>query len=100
MDPRQFRAPYITKDRIWKAADELRAKFASGAQLPVNVLDMAEFDLGLEIVPADNLRERCDTEAILLGDLQTIIVDKMSFTNPKQEYRLSRNYSKPPHFDV
>ena len=49
---------------------------------------MAEFDLGLEIVPADNLRERCDTEAILLGDLQTILVDKRSFTNPKQEYRL------------
>ena len=88
MDPKQFRAPYIAKERIWQAADELRAKFASGGQLPVNVLDMAEFDLGLEIVPADNLRERCDTEAILLGDLQTILVDKRSFTNPKQEYRL------------
>ena len=52
------------------------------------MLDLAEFDLGLEIVPADGLRERCDTEAILLGDLKTILVDKRSFTSPKQEYRL------------
>jgi IrrE N-terminal-like domain len=88
MDPKRFRAPFIPKDRIWKEADGLRAKFASGAKIPINVLDMAEFDLGLEIVPADGLRERCDTEAILLGDLKTILVDKQSFTSPKQEYRL------------
>ena len=88
MDPKRFRAPYIPKDRIWQEADGLRAKFTSGAKIPVNVLDMAEFDLGLEIVPADGLRERCDTEAILLGDLKTILVDKRSFTSPKQEYRL------------
>ena len=65
MDPKRFRAPYIPRERIWQEADRLRAKFASGAKIPVNVLDMAEFDLGLEIVPADGLRERCDTEALL-----------------------------------
>jgi hypothetical protein len=49
MDPKRFRAPYIPKERIWQEADGLRAKFASGAKIPVNVLDMAEFDLGLVV---------------------------------------------------
>jgi len=85
MDPRTFRAPFLSRERIWAAADELRD---AGCSFPVNVLDLAEFDLGLEIVPADGLREKCDTEAILMGDLKTILVDKRSFLTPKQEYRL------------
>ena len=41
--------------------------------LPVNVLDLAEFDLGLDLVPAYALTEECDTDAVLLGDLKTIL---------------------------
>jgi IrrE N-terminal-like domain len=88
MDPREFQAPFLSKARIWAEADKLRAAHPSGCSFPVNVLDLAEFDLGLELVPADGLREECDTEAILLGDLKTILVDKRTFLNPKQEYRL------------
>jgi hypothetical protein len=88
MDARNFRAPFLPPDQIWKRADEVREKYPAGRSFPVEVLDLAEFDLGLELVPADGLRRLCDTEAVLLGDLKTILVDKDAFTNPKQEYRL------------
>ncbi len=88
MDARNFRAPFLPPDQIWKRADGVREKYPAGRSFPVEVLDLAEFDLGLELVPADGLRRLCDTEAVLLGDLKTILVDKDAFTNPKQEYRL------------
>ncbi|MBI2929731.1 MAG: ImmA/IrrE family metallo-endopeptidase [Verrucomicrobia bacterium] len=87
-DPRRFKAPYISKERIWQEADRLRAAHPAGAFLPVRALDLAEFDLGLELVPIGGLREQLDIEALLMGDLRTILVDKHGFISPRLEYRL------------
>ena len=56
-DPRKFKAPYNPKERIWQEADRLRAAHPAGRSLPVQVLDLAEFDLGLDLIPANGLRE-------------------------------------------
>ena len=87
-DPRKFKAPYNPKERIWQEADRLRAAHPAGREIPVKVLDLAEFDLGLELVPVDGLREQLDIDALLMGDLKTILVDKRAFMNPRLEYRL------------
>jgi hypothetical protein len=88
IDPAKFRAPYIPKERVWQEADTLRAEHPSGRCLPVRVLDLAEFDLGLSLIPVDGLREQLDIEALLMGDLSSILVDKRAFMNPRLEYRL------------
>lgn len=87
-DPRQFKAPYHSKERIWQEADRLRAAHPAGRSLPVKVLDLAEFDLGLDLVPAEGLREQLDIEALLMGDLRSILVDPHAFMSPRLEYRL------------
>jgi hypothetical protein len=87
-DPRKFKAPYNPKERIWQEADRLRAAHPAGCSLPVKVLDLAEFDLGLELVPVDGLREQLDIDALLMGDLKSILVDKRAFMSPRLEYRL------------
>ena len=87
-DPRKFKAPYNLKERIWQEADRLRATHPAGRSLPVKVLDLAEFDLGLDLVPADGLREQLDIEALLMGDLRSILVDRHAFMSPRLEYRL------------
>ncbi len=88
IDPRKFKAPFIPKETIWQEADALRAKHPSGQCLPVRILDLAEFDLGLSLIPVDGLREQLDIEALLMGDLSSILVDKRAFMNPRLEYRL------------
>lgn len=88
IDPAKFKAPYIPKERIWQEADTLRSKHPSGRCLPVQLLDLAEFDLGLSLIPVDGLREQLDIEALLMGDLSSILVDKRAFMNPRLEYRL------------
>jgi hypothetical protein len=87
-DPRHFKAPFIPKERIWQEADGLRAARPAGRSLPVRILDLAEFDLGLDLVPVDGLREQLDIEALLMGDLRSILLDKRAFMNQRLEYRL------------
>jgi hypothetical protein len=87
-DPRKFKAPFNPKERIWQVADRLRAEHPAGRELPVRILDLAEFDLGLELIPVDGLREQMDIEALLMGNLKSVLVDKRAFMNPRLEYRL------------
>lgn len=87
-DPRQFKAPFIPKQRIWQEADRLRTAHPAGRELPVKILDLAEFDLHLDLVPVDRLREQLDIDALLMGDLKSILVDKRAFMSPRLEYRL------------
>jgi hypothetical protein len=87
-DPRKFKAPFIAKERIWLEADRLRAEHPAGRSLPVQILDLAEFDLGLDLIPVDGLREELDIDALLMGDLSSILLDKRSFMSPRLEYRL------------
>jgi hypothetical protein len=87
-DPRRFKAPFIPKERIWQEADRLRETYVSGRTPPVKVLDLAEFDLGLDLIPASGLREEVDIDALLMGDLTSILVDRHAFMTPRLEYRL------------
>ncbi len=87
-DPRKFKAPYIPKDRIWHEADRLRTAHLAGRSLPVGVLDLAEFDLGLDLIPVSGLREQLDIEALLMGDLRSVLLDRHAFMSPRLEYRL------------
>lgn len=87
-DPRTFKAPWLPKERLWREADRLRAAHPAGRELPVKILDLAEFDLHLDLVPVNGLREQLDIDALLMGDLKSILVDKRAFMGPRLEYRL------------
>ena len=104
-DPRKFKAPYNPKERIWQEADRLRAAHPAGRELPVKILDLAEFDLHLDLVPVNGLREQLDIDALLMGDLKSILVDKRAFMSPRLEYRLRFSVAHEighlvPHRDI
>ena len=56
----------------------MRAAHRAGCALPVKVLDLAEFDRHLNLVPVNGLRELLDMDALLMGDLKSILVDSYS----------------------
>jgi len=47
-----------------------------------------EFELGIEIRTIFNLKEAGDVDALLLGDLQTIVVDQNDFLSDRAQNRL------------
>jgi len=88
MDPREFKAPFITIPDIRRAVAEFRTRYWSRDTIPVDIFEIVEFELGIEIRTIFNLREAGDVDALLLGDLKTIAVDQNDFLNERAQNRL------------
>lgn len=71
--------PYLPYHVIGKhAADFLQQKRRFN-QLPIDIEMIAESDLGLHIIPVQNLRSIIGMEAFLSSDLRDICVDRTAF---------------------
>jgi len=88
LDPREFKAPFITIENIRKAADQFRSQYWPQDTIPVDIFEILEFELGIEIRSVLNLKEAGDIDALLLGDLKTIAVDQNEFLNERAQNRL------------
>jgi hypothetical protein len=88
MDPREFKAPFITIADIRRAVAEFRTRYWPQNTVPVDIFEIVEFELGIEIRTIFNLRESGDVDALLLGDLKTIAVDQNDFLNDRAQNRL------------
>lgn len=88
IDPREFKAPFIKIEDIRTAADELRLRYWSQGTIPVGIFDILEFGLNITPRTISNLRVAGDVDALLLGDLKTIVVDQSDFLNDRAQNRL------------
>ncbi len=87
IDPALIRVPFLRREVIHQRAEEFRAKFVAGASVPVDILLIAEFDLGLEIRPIAKLRSSADIEAALLNH-GVMAVDRDHFMDDRFQNRL------------
>lgn len=87
-DAKHFKAPFISQHDCWAAADEFRKKYWPSGDIPVDVLAIVEFDLGLEIRAISGLKEDADVDALLLGDWKTLIVDRQQYMDERFINRL------------
>lgn len=88
MDPREFKAPFITIEDIRKTVDDFRKRYWPQDTIPVDIFEIVEFEMGIEIRTIFNLREVGDVDALLLGDLKTVAVDQNDFLNDRAQNRL------------
>ncbi|GBE05984.1 hypothetical protein BMS3Abin10_01625 [bacterium BMS3Abin10] len=88
LDPKEFKSPFIKIEDIRTSADEFRAKYWPQDTIPVDIFDIIEFGLDIEIRTILNLREAGDVDALLLGDLKTIVLDQNDFLNDRAQNRL------------
>jgi hypothetical protein len=88
MDPQNFKAPFIVPLDIWRQADEFRNQVWPSNAIPIDVLSIVEFELGLEIRPISKLKEEADVDALLLGDWKTIVVDQAQYMDDRYTNRL------------
>ena len=88
IDPREFKSPFIKIEDIRTAADEFRNKYWPQDIIPVDIFEILEFGLDIEIRTILNLREAGDVDALLLGNLKTIVVDQNDFLNDRSQNRL------------
>ncbi|MBX3072271.1 ImmA/IrrE family metallo-endopeptidase [Candidatus Obscuribacterales bacterium] len=83
-----IKAPYLRSETIWQRAEEFRAQYVPSGELPINVLEIVEFDLGLEFVPVKDLRRLADISSFLAFDRTKIMIDLDEFMQERFEKRL------------
>ena len=87
VDPRDFKAPYIPKEKAWSAADNIRRKHWPDGQIPVEVEEIL-WGVGLEIEVIQSLKAAGDVDALLRGDLSGIIVDADDYMDDRMQNRM------------
>jgi hypothetical protein len=88
MDYSSFKTPFIPLEQVRTKADEFRVQYSPTTSVPIEIHDIIEFDLGLEIRPVHSLSESADIDALLLGTLQTIVVDSKMYMDDRMQNRL------------
>lgn len=83
-----IKAPYLRSEAIWIRAEEFRNNYINSADLPIDILQIAEFDLGLKFVPVKDLRRLADISSFLAFDRSKIMIDMDEFIQERFEKRL------------
>ena len=74
---------------IREKAEQFRKYYVNPTdKVPVPIIDIVEFDLGLEIIPKPRLKVTCDLEAFLSKNLTTIYIDQSLYMSSRYENRL------------
>lgn len=85
--PANFRAPYIPREQAWRAADDFRARYWLRGTLPVEVEEML-WPVGLRMEPVQSLKKAGDVDALLRGDLTSILVDADEYMDDRLQNRI------------
>lgn len=85
--PKKFKAPFIPKEEAWRKADEIRQKYWPSGDIPVEI-ELLLYPLGLKLDLHHSIKESGDVDALLLGDLKTIIVDYEDYMNDRMQNRI------------
>ena len=85
--PKDFRAPYITQQKAWQEADSIRENFWGSDIVPVEVEEIL-WNFGIRIEPIPSLKQAGDIDALLSGDLKTIVVDAEEYMDDRKLNRI------------
>jgi Zn-dependent peptidase ImmA (M78 family) len=82
------------KTKAWKAAEAFREKHLRGklSHLPVDVFSLVEIELGLDVIPFDDLFAKYSVDAALTADFTGIYVDAEAYILMEKgpEWKLNR----------
>ncbi len=87
-DLSKFKAPYIPKAKVQAEADQFRRQYWRDKPLPVDIHSVIEFDLDMDVRTVPSLREAADVDALLLGDMSTIVVDRDMYMDDRMLSRM------------
>ena len=90
MDYSKANIPFFDYDTIDKRADEFRKKYNKN-RVPIDIEKLIEIDLEIDIIPTENLKSICGTDALIQSSWKSIYVDKKIYTDERYlgRYRFS-----------
>jgi Zn-dependent peptidase ImmA (M78 family) len=80
---------YLRYEIIAQKAEEFLSRYRPSGTIPIPIEEIAEFRLGVDIVPIPNLRRGFETDGFTSSDLKQIYVDEHLFSEFPARYRFT-----------
>jgi len=78
-----IKAPYLPKPKIWEKVGDFKKLYSRANKIPVEIEEIAGFDLKIEIVPEPGIKSLCDVDAYITRDFSSIVVDRDHYMDEK-----------------
>ena len=92
MDYTKIKAPYINNKKIKKKADLFRQKFWDDS-IPVDIETIIDVKLKIDVIPSLNLKQECDSDALISFDWKSIRVDRNEYLDERYQNRLRFSFA-------
>ncbi len=92
MDYASIKAPYIGNEEIKKKADSFRQRLWDDS-IPVDIETIIDIRLKIDVIPSLNLRQRCDSDALISSDWKSIYVDQNEYLDDRYQNRLRFSFA-------
>ena len=80
---------YITNGDIRQRAEDFLAEYHPSGEVPIPILEIVEFDMGIEMFPLPDAQKIYGFMAALSNDLQTIVYDERSDRKNPHRFRFT-----------
>jgi len=87
IDPQKFKAPFIRQEEAWEKADHIRSAYWPSDKLPIDV-EQILWKVNLRLDTVASLKTAGDVDALLMGDLNTIMVDSEEYMDDNMDNRM------------
>ena len=84
-----IKAPIFSYDEIRNHADHFLKQYHPSMKIPIPIEEIAEFQMGLDIVPIPGLLRFFDVDGFTSGDLLNIYVDEFIYSDRLGRYRFT-----------
>ena len=90
MNESQLEVPFIPEDEICLKAQDFLKKYYPSNKIPIDIERIAEFKLGISIIPVAGLKLAFDIDGWISNGLKTISVDKYEYEEEINRCRFSQ----------
>jgi hypothetical protein len=85
----KLEVPIYSYRDLRRKADEFLAKFNPTGVIPVPIEEIAEFSLGLNIIPIPGLQDALEVDGFIASDFRSITVDQFVIERREWRYRFT-----------
>lgn len=87
MDYSEIKIKKLSDEEIAKIAADFRDKYHKDKPSPIDILDIVEFDLGMQIVPVNDLHRNASASVFITSTWDTMYIDAYEYSDERSDKR-------------
>ncbi len=79
MDAAELNPDFLTKEQIWESVENFRQTHIQNEDIPVNIEAIVQSNLGIDVIPVNDIQTLLGMEGFISNDFKNIYVDNQLY---------------------